>query len=130
MTEERARLLAREFTALLRGAAALPEPPWHFECDDGWFELIRDLLRDLDALRRTTVPSLRVAQIKEKYGGLRCYVEFEEEVDEDPTEAPIRRAEARSFATCEACGATGGVTTAAHRGWIQSLCPRCRAART
>lgn len=61
------------------------------------------------------IPQVVAVQVKEKFGGLRFYVDGGDEV----THAYITMAESMSGVTCEACGApgkTGG------RGWIRTLC--------
>lgn len=84
----------------------------------GWVPILDRLARRLIALGWDR----RVAQIKEKFGGLRFY---SDSLTSEMHEA-VREAEAESFRTCEDCGAPGE-----HRGggWIRTLCDACEAAR-
>jgi hypothetical protein len=96
---------------------------------EGWYALVNDLDEAVLAL----VPGRRILQIKEKFGGLRYYVELP---DTDPAareraRALIGIAEDRSYKVCEDCSTTDGVTTEAigeTYGWVRSLCPSCREA--
>jgi hypothetical protein len=58
------------------------------------------------------------AQVKEKFGGLRFYVDNAD----DYTTGVIALAESMSYKTCETCGAPGKQTG---RGWIRTLCNEC-----
>jgi hypothetical protein len=61
------------------------------------------------------VPQVVVAQIKEKFGGLRFYYQGGDE----QIHGMIRMAEAWAAYACEECGAPG---TIRHGGWIKTLC--------
>jgi hypothetical protein len=58
-------------------------------------------------------------QVKEKYGGLRFYVNGGN-VDTDKL---ISEAEALSYEICEVCGKKGKPN---EDGWISTLCKKCR----
>lgn len=106
-----------------------PFESYSVECGEGWKWLYKPLM-DLCELY-----GLTVLQVKEKFGGLRFYYEgdrYEELM------AMVDAAEARSYHTCEDCGAyevlrhENGkpvflVTT--EGTWLKSLCPKCRAKR-
>ncbi|MFD9826391.1 hypothetical protein ACFWXB_02845 [Tsukamurella tyrosinosolvens] len=82
----------------------------------GWYPIIVALDRALSAID----PDYQLVQVKEKFGGLRYYVEFEPDRARSGFDALIREAELRSERTCEVCGAEGGP---AHRGsWVRTLC--------
>lgn len=82
------------------------------ECGDGWFDLVERLSRacenEIDTLMAQGAPQERwprVAQIKEKMGGLRFYVNGHLS---DELRAQIMRAEHEiSFASAIRCGAAG-----------------------
>lgn len=84
------------------------------ECGDGWFDLIDRLSRacedEIWALMTQGVPKEgwpRIAQIKEKFGGLRFYVHGPLS---DDLRAQILQAEnEESFRLCERCGAPGNL---------------------
>ncbi len=94
---------------------------------DGWADLLDCLLTDLEELgwRPDSVTC-----IKQKYGGLRFYVDddLDDYLDEDEDEALDRfhkigeriwRAEAESLTVCEECGRPGSPR---RPGWILTLC--------
>lgn len=79
------------------------------ECDEGWSNLIDPLIKLCDEHNVTIV------QIKEKFGGLRFYVNAAPLVVHDA----IFAAEQRSFYVCEKCGLPG---TRRGGSWIKTLC--------
>lgn len=93
-----------------------------FECDDGWFKVLKSLLQEIrDIIERDDLKDLRVFQIKEKFGTLRFYLNFHSSsIDEC-----IKKAEERSETVCEECGSEEGALGKT-RGWISVLCPTCR----
>jgi hypothetical protein len=68
-----------------------------------------------------TNPVVRIAQIKEKFGGLRVYIDG----NDDYIRGVISLAEKLSYSICEDCGTNHNVTQN-KKGWIRSLCPSCR----
>lgn len=94
-----------------------------FEVGDGWFDLIYECSAKLEAINNTiTDPTqyIKAAQVKEKFGGLRFYI------DHGTTDAfkIIEEAEAKSDVTCEDCGKPGN--SKGSRGWITTLCAEHR----
>lgn len=70
-----------------------------------------------------------IAQIKQKYGGLRIYVDsiegqWPEGFVASVVDEIVLDAEELCSTTCEECGAGGA--TANPRGYIQTLCLDCR----
>lgn len=99
-------------------------------CGDGW----DILLRMTDAALKTIDPDYQIAQIKEKFGGLRYYISVSENVTEEQRELMYdieRMAEALSYSICEKCGATNDVETKGWgtKYWITTLCAPCGVAR-
>lgn len=91
--------------------------PWRsVDCGPGWFPLLADLDRDL----RKVYPDYRVVQVKEKFGGLRFYIDAVPEGVYDRLAARIREAEALAAVTCERCGAAGSLRQRRH--WWRTLC--------
>ena len=90
--------------------------PFGFECEDGWFDLIDGLCKQIVEAS----PETRASQVKEKYGTLRFYVDrYTDKVDNI-----IQEAEERSSYTCEVCGQLGQLC---HSGlWLKTLCEDCR----
>ena len=100
-----------------------------FECNDGWFDLIHNLCRDINAFYNGKIPEqFYVQQVKEKFGGLRFYVSCApEEVFN-----MIHAAEGHSYSICENCGKehqpSEGEYTSFYRDalpWIVTLCDEC-----
>ena len=86
------------------------------ECGDGWAPIVRDLFHDLIALGWDR----DLHQVKQKFGGLRCYIgSASEEIHNR-----IAAAEQASFKICETCGNPG--SKAIVGGWISTLCEACR----
>jgi hypothetical protein len=82
---------------------------------NGWMPLVIELDRKLLEL----VPDYKLLQVKEKFGGLRYYVEgvpFDSEAYR-----LIEEAESKSYQTCEECGEPGYETTSGGY-WIKTLC--------
>lgn len=98
------------------------------ECDDGWFTLIDCLSQacemEIERLISEGVPKEywpRIAQIKEKFGGLRFYVNG---VVSGELQAWIRVAEnEESYRTCERCGQPGKLRTGR---WAHTYCDHCQ----
>lgn len=96
-----------------------------FSHGDGWYAIVHDLLGDLSTIRRTLPEEERdafwVFQVKEKFGGLRCYLDRypKDQEAREAAMAAIRVAEELASATCEVCGKPG---TLRQGGWIRTLC--------
>jgi len=112
--------------------------PWGFSCGDGWFTLIDELCAEIQAhienenwsinYKKETgklppdapiFPQIEATQVKEKYGGLRFYVNY----CDDYIRGLISMAETLSYKTCEECGNPGKTND---DGWIITLCEPCR----
>lgn len=92
---------------------------WGMTCGNGWYNLINELSEKLEKL------GVVAAQVKEKFGGLRFYLNpCNEDVWEEAHNL-VREAEIKSFETCEICGTTENVETKGP-GWIRTLCNECR----
>jgi hypothetical protein len=83
----------------------------------GWLPLLDELCGALVSMGWDR----RVAQIKEKFGGLRFYLPHEKH-NEELLEL-IWSFEERSMSTCEHCGAPGRMNKS--RPWIRTLCEPC-----
>jgi hypothetical protein len=94
---------------------------WGVACDDGWYDLIDKLCSDIqDYIDVNKLEQVEAVQVKEKFGGLRFYVDHSDEHVEDL----ITDAEIESLVTCERCGSKENVgkTTG---GWIVTICKDC-----
>ena len=79
--------------------------------EKGWHPLINTLIDDLFDLGWDGT----VAQVKEKFGGLRFYIG----AGSDEVYDKINEAENKSYSLCEECGQPGKVR---HGGWLKTLC--------
>ena len=92
-----------------------------FECGDGWFWLVDQLMSSIqNYCKNNKKPSISVTQIKEKFGGLRFYYDG----GNDKINGMVWFAENLSYQICETCGTTNhvGQTT---KGWIYTICKDC-----
>ncbi len=97
-------------------------------CHDGWFKLIKELSeniqKELTKLDINLKKDFYVEQIKEKFGGLRFYVNF---IPSNKISELIKIAEEKSYTICEDCGKKGKL-----RGdlpWVLTLCDECYSRR-
>ena len=74
---------------------------------------------ELDRLKKTKT---KAAQVKEKFGGLRFYVDNHSEY----VNGILAMAESMSTRICQDCGNPG---RAAKGGWIRTLCKACEEKR-
>jgi len=87
-----------------------------FECDDGWFDIIFDLCRDIQQeVNNSGCEQVVAAQVKEKFAGLRFYSSGGNEV----THAMIEKYSKLSSQTCEVTGGKGSVHE--KNGWYKTL---------
>lgn len=103
-----------------------------FAVDEGWWPILESLCANIQSHinwrqeqkekygRGEGCTQVTVAQIKEKFGGLRFYYDG----GDDTIHGMVRMAEAWAEHTCEECGAPG---TSGGKGWIKTLCPTHRA---
>ena len=83
-----------------------------FAVDNGWFQLIKELIEDLIALGWDK----QICQVKEKFGGLRFYIN----AGSDAVFDRISKAERDSYDICEVCGEKGEMRR--DLGWYLTLC--------
>lgn len=93
--------------------------PTPCSCGDGWYQLIHNCLEEIENLykgKNANINTLRINQIKEKYGGLRIYVgNFINGVDDI-----IDKYEDKSYEICEFCGELGELKV--NGGWYRTVC--------
>ena len=95
------------------------EEPWGDEVGVGWALIVMKCHRELQHLD----PGYRIAQIKEKFGGLRYYFDSSVPYDSityDIMRCVVNESEAQCARTCELCGAEG--TLRNNGGWYKTLC--------
>ena len=86
---------------------------WRFAFGEQLCEELKQAL-----VKANLLDDYRITQIKEKYGGLRWYANF----DTDETSAIIDKYTKLSYRTCIKCGAPATLITA---GWISPYCYAC-----
>lgn len=111
---------------------------WGIDCSDGWYTIIDNLCNSIQNHIENenwkikykkergelppdapNYPQIEATQVKEKFGGLRFYVNHQD----DYVSGLIHMAEIMSLDTCEACGNPGKPN---EQGWISTLCDPCR----
>ena len=99
-----------------------------FACGEGWWPILEKLCSNIQShidwknRQLETVPQVTVAQIKEKFGGLRFYYDGGDE----QIRGMVQMAEAWADTSCEECGAPGKRRDG---GWIKTLCDHHEAER-
>ncbi len=84
----------------------------YFGVGEGWYPIIKNIINELIALGWDK----RAVQVKEKFGGLRFYLESYPEGADDV----IIKYEKLSYETCETCGEKG--SNRKIKGWLYTLC--------
>ena len=96
---------------------------WGFDCGEGWHKIIWDLSEKIEKIINSMPPDTEflpaASQVKEKFGGLRFYMDF----STDEIEKEIKLAEKLSFETCETCGEKGNIRNKNH--WYYTSCDNC-----
>ena len=120
MTKEQLTILAHDLDLMpedLRPQASCTA--WGMDVGDGWMDLLAEAFMLL-AIRKPHCPNLKLAQVKEKFGTLRLYL------DGADTKAfnIATWAEEMSGTICEACGRPGQTST--YRGWLETSCEEHR----
>lgn len=82
------------------------------DCGPGWQNILEPVLECCEKY------GIEIVQIKQKFGGLRVYIEG----GNSEIERLIRNAETLSFTICEQCGAPGKL---GGRGWVRVRCEPC-----
>jgi hypothetical protein len=94
--------------------------PMSIDCGNGWFDLIWKLCEDIDIIVKCEGwENFSVDQIKEKFAGLRFYVNGANREVFDL----IHKAEDKSYEICEVCGKKGSMYLGF--GWYRTLCAKC-----
>jgi len=92
------------------------------ECNDGWYQLIYDLCKEIEnhyKNNKADINELRIYQIKEKFASLRFYTG---NVINGVFDI-ISKYEDQSMHVCEVCGAEGEIKK--RHQWLKTLCDSC-----
>lgn len=134
MTEEKDKALCAKFPKIFRDRNRSMQETcmcWGFEHGDGWYDIIDAACTNMQShtnWKRQSEPFASMtdeefdeihqpvaAQVKEKFGGLRFYVDNAD----DHIRGVIDMAESMSLRICEVCGSPGKRRPG---GWIRTLC--------
>jgi hypothetical protein len=111
-----------ELQALYKKHPKLKESP---PCvGKGWYPLLDELMSKIEFIL-PECKGMSIQQIKEKFGGLRFYVSFDNSVTSVQyhlIDDMIEQAERASVMICERCGAPGRPRG---QGWVVTLCNKC-----
>ena len=131
MSPEKTKSLSELYPKIFRMDDSMKSEPfyhYHFECGDGWYDLISMLCLRIQSridhkskdMNKEDAEDFQVVaqQVKEKFGGLRFYHSGGDEY----IQGIVSFAEAMSYITCEVCGDKATVRTT---GWIRNICQRC-----
>lgn len=83
----------------------------------GWLPIVEELDREIAEID----PDYRINQIKEKFGGLRYYIELVTDDDEERNHIHelVNEAEAKCDTICEICGEEGKISG---KRWLKCRC--------
>jgi hypothetical protein len=88
------------------------------ECENGWENLLYRLFEGIEKILEQD-SDFRIMQIKEKFGSLRVYTNF----SNDLIDTLINKAELESEKICEDCGKKGKLVKL--NGWLRTQCQKC-----
>jgi len=109
MTDKNAQKLKDKFPKIF-------DKDFYFECDDGWFDIVFNLCKDVQQeINNSGCQQVVAAQVKEKFAGLRFYAGGGNEV----TRAMIDKYAKLSSETCEVTGGKGHLCE--KHGWYKTL---------
>ncbi|HRS26017.1 MAG TPA: hypothetical protein P5140_05690 [Methanofastidiosum sp.] len=117
--------LVRSFPKIFRDRHESPTKTamcWGFMCGDGWYALIYTLCSLIqEYIDKNNLSQVVAVEVKEKYGGLRFYTDYEDDV----IGSYIWFAEEMSCRICEVCGTTVNVKQRLLGRWIYTRCNKC-----
>jgi len=89
-----------------------------FDIGNGWIPIMRELCEKIQVIidNNPEYDDFRFTQVKEKWGGLRVYCNY----DPPEIDALIDDAVAKAYATCEVCGKEGSLRE--DLSWIVTVC--------
>ena len=97
------------------------------EIDFGWEHLVEDFIQEIDeAAKDFKNGSVHISQIKEKFGGMRIYVDYvlpDEEILE--FEKIVSKYEHLSLKTCTMCSAEDKIMHKRRGYWDLVICEEC-----
>ncbi len=108
-----------------------PFEEFDYEVCDGWLEKCKEITRIVEQYNRNRPEDeqIEIFQIKSKFGELRVYLDFKDGnsvIDVPGVTDRINEIIDECSHTCEWCGSQNNVTTFSHKGWIRTLCEKCK----
>ena len=123
MNEENTKRLYAKYPQLfIQSNLSLTQSPmsFGFEHEDGWYNIIDKLCADImEHVNTAEIPVPQFAQVKEKFGCLRIYMDYSDET----VDAMVDLAEDQSKTVCEVCGNSGKLTV--KNRWAIVRCDGC-----
>lgn len=128
MREELELQLVKKYPKIFRNYKGDPTKTcmaWGMTCGNGWYDILDRCCEELSQFE-----GVYAEQVKEKFGGLRFYLNIEAGLyDNNPDlwkklHEITGKAEAASFETCEDCGKPNDKRRSFH-GWIHGICQEC-----
>lgn len=100
---------------------------FYFECEDGWLHLIQEIAKFIS----DRTDKCQAAQVKEKFGTLRFYIDCQEGLSEETYKEIaeyINAVERLSYYVCEYCGSKLDETNRSKNTsyWIKNICITCK----
>jgi hypothetical protein len=108
--------------------------PWGLECSKGWHPFIYEMIKQLHKINKNNETNnkynpefkytpVKILQIKEKFGTLRCYI-----LGDEMAYGVVTAYEHLSQYICEYCGTTKSDANVkvSGGGWLKCLCTSCR----
>ena len=123
MKAELQKKLFKKFPKIFRQKDLSPRETamcWGIETGDGWYWLLDNLCRAIQNYCDVKGFQVEATQVKEKFGGLRFYVQGSDDV----VEQLIGLVETMSYNVCEECGVIGAKQFR-RGGWVYTRCKRC-----
>lgn len=123
MTSEKEHKLATDFPEIFKHLAREYEGNMYIgiACADGWYDLIYTLCFQIDHhIKWSKKDPVRATQVKEKFGGLRFYVDGTDE----HVQGLIRMAESMSYKLCEFCGCPAARDDEGY--FVPTMCAACK----
>ena len=104
---------------------------WYgIECGRGWYKIIRATIDTIDRYckKYDILDDIRIAQIKEKFAGLRIYINYSNNTltaHYKAIEAIINEGAVEASKTCEVCGTYTGESNLKGEGYVYNMCDTC-----
>jgi len=96
----------------------LPDDPYWCYVPEGWHDLVIELNNELESID----PNYTLHQVKEKFGGLRYYIDYAA-IDDEKREQVIGiidKYEIKSYKVCDVCGGSGKQEV--KKGYVRTRC--------